>query len=599
MSNRRVDPREPRRESSPGSAGAFALLLALPLALGSALRWVGLGEALFLDDEVHALRWIAAQPASELWFRYGASDPCWPLAMWGEWGTWLVQRWGAMPAQEWWLRAPVAAVSALGVIALPFAARSLFSPLALARWGWLLALSPLLVLFGRVARPYGVLATTVPLVGLLLILWLRRPAPRIVALSALLTGVSAALSPLVLPALLAPLLCAGAWRQWRQPRSVDGGGWRATGMLWAAHGAALLVALGPAAESLMALAGSKAGVAAAPSGGALLRLLAGISFAASPPLAWGLSLLLLLCVALAIWGLTRRGDLPLALLLLLPAVAQGAALAWLRPLGWSNPLIAARYLLPTLPLLLLLVASGWGVLRARGIGALKRPERELGNASLGGGRFRPAVWTAPWLALILLLGSLGGLAPPGSMAFRTHNDGLRFERPVARLPAEALPPALAALPAPRKGETATALIQLPLRHEGHFSRAPYAWAAHHRRGVLSAGLEPFACAPFLLLQRTYCPRPELLLKAPARYLVLVLDPEQEESRLRGLPRPKDPRPRRWEAMRGQARRLQGELTSRWGEPMAADGRILIWDLEALRNATSAPSPPEHDKLSGP
>lgn len=362
-------------------AGAICLIA----FVAAGLRLQQLSIQWLMDDEWHALhKLLDGAGYVEIASSFGMADYCIPLT--------LLYRLllDTVGLSEWLMRLPsVLAGLAFVALAMAWAWRRVPATATLA-FGLLLALSPMLVNYSRVARPY--------MLGLLLaalaLLALQRYAQtrRIGLAAAYLTTAWLAgyLHALLAPFVLAPL-------GWLMLQSLWRGGLRDSRPLIALAAltlAALLASILPPLLADSAAITAKAGKSL-PTLATLWGLLHAWLGTASPAVALlGLALAGLGCIGLG----ERLGTLPLLWGIGLLAIAL--AVLVLQPASIQHPLTLARYLLPGLPALLLLVA--------------------LGIAGLAGRLPRPASFVA--VTALLAATSVG--QPHGELLRRPNNFSL-------------------------------------------------------------------------------------------------------------------------------------------------------------------------------
>jgi hypothetical protein len=240
---------------------------------------------------------------------------------------------------------------------------------------------------------------------------------------------------------------AGSRRRWRE-------------LAAAGAGCALLVAawLLPALGSFWTQVGWKRGRGALSV--SLVREASGLLAGLAPVAA----VALLVAAAAAGWWLARRAGWP-ALLLAAPALAQIGLISMLRPDGLGNPVIAARYLQPVVPILLLGVALA-------AVRLLHLEDHRLLRAQTAGAL----------LALgLLLAGPLPArLRPPAS--FATSFAALRFTRPFDDWAPGELPRAYRTAAVRRAGT----LVEAPYLARSTTSLTVQTrWLAHRKRVILA------------------------------------------------------------------------------------------------------------------
>jgi hypothetical protein len=324
----------------------FLGVLGAAVLVGACLRLTQVAAQVLIDDEWHAVHQVLTHTPREMLLDFGYADYSIPLGIL-DW--WEAKAWGL---SELTLRWPMLFCGLATLVMLPlYVARRLGRPTA-AVFALLLAISPLLVIFTRMARPYAIT---------LLLGWIAHgayqryhtvPRGRWIAGTAyaLSAAIATWLHPVVGAFAVAPLLWGFA--QLRNARATERRDhffrWfrlaLATGVLIAA---AVLPPLVVHPGSLAAKSGINFPDA---------QTLIGVWYA------WfgtSSTVVVLICAALAAYGapvvwrtlaVARTGALGVVLTLLLVVVAGTM---------WSQlPVTLARYLLPFIPLLLMAVAAG-------------------------------------------------------------------------------------------------------------------------------------------------------------------------------------------------------------------------------------------------
>jgi hypothetical protein len=322
--------------------------------LGAYLRFDQILSQVLIDDEWHAVHQVLQRTPAAMLFDFGWADYSIPLGIL----DWYEARWFGL--SETALRAPMLACGLATLVVLPLYVAPRVGRATAAVFAVLLAISPLLVIYSRMARPYAMT---------LLLGWIAHAAfvrysasGRGHALAGVTYTTAATLAlwlhPVIGPFVLAPLLWGGLQLRHAVPAERRA---RLLRLLWVAlpTGVAIvLLVLPPIVTHPESLLG-KAGVDV-PTLGTLI----GVWYAWLGTASTGA---LILCIGLAAYGAgdiwralpeAHSGVLGIALTLLGVMVARPA---------WSfHPATLARYLLPFLPLLLLAVAAG-GIRCARRI----------------------------------------------------------------------------------------------------------------------------------------------------------------------------------------------------------------------------------------
>lgn len=545
----------------------LALWLLPPLALGAVLRLWGLTRQVLVGDEIHAVVSVVNFSVREILTTYRFADHCIPLA-----AFYRALTAGGIRLSEEIVRAP--AVLA-GLAAL------LLFPLAVARrpeleggrrraaiLAWLLAVSPSLVYYSRIARPYAVVVLLAPLAVAAFWRWWRGGGHRWAVLYALAGAVSGWFFLGSAPFVAAPLAWGAGDLAVRRlggrfggRREAGGRGWLALGAVAAGLAAGAAAFLLPALPSFLRLVRRKAAAASAGAGdlGAAAQLQAGTGQPVLAVLFWGLA-------ALGLFALLRRRP-ALGSFALLPVLVQWVALLLVvRPAGLNSPVAIHRYTLVCLPVVLLWVAEGIVWLGARLGGRGKAAAWASGAVATGcigamilGGPFvrELGLRLGPFAGASLMVSSAGSSEPlpPGAApaAYRL----------IAAEPGDE--PVVEVL----TGRTAISAL-----------RQTIALARFHGRPVILASDRPLWSDPRLAFRTVVPANPEAIERSGGRFVVLLLDGPRirrlERAIAEGLP-PPGPTPRDHESV-VRARELGRVLRRAWGEPHLSSDDVAVWDL---------------------
>ena len=528
----------------------LALALAGPVLAGLGLRLWNLRDQVMGGDELHLVRAILRWPVHKILITYGLADSSIPL-------TALYR--GLLDAgivlSEIDFRLPALLCGGLALAVLPWSfARRLDRP-AVLLYGWLLAISPALVLYSRIARSYLPMVLCGCGAVLAFEAWWRTRAWKFAILYLGLGALAAWLHLGSAPFVAAPFLFAAGdlvvrregWRRLRDLLAVGIG-------LMLAFAAFLL----PARRSLVRLVAAKhvEQDLALPTVQGVLQLAAGTPSRGACVLFWAAALLGL---ALLLRDHPRLGAFTLTV-----SAGQVAGIVLLSPKGMGHTLILSRYLLPVLPFLLLWVAYGLGCLWSRPAAAL--PGRVAQRAA----------------AVLFLLG-LVGAGPLVSRVFLGssfvhHNHFVNFSRPLVSLPEESVPAIYHRLPP-------GPVLELPWHTTWELARSFYACQRLHGHRVLVSASYDFPRHPQIRFRNEVPPDPEAILESPARTVIvhIELSTEEEAAQAPGRP-PRHAAPRHRRRYRRAARVMADVLTRAWGPPDYADLRVLAWDLERVRRA---------------
>ncbi|HEX6203529.1 MAG TPA: glycosyltransferase family 39 protein, partial [Thermoanaerobaculia bacterium] len=315
-----------------------------PVALGAFLRLFRLGPQLLLYDELHAPRTLVELDLPEILTTYLPSDNSIPLTALYEL---LVENGVAL--SELHLRLPAIVAGLLSLVVVPGAVGRRLGRQAGLWAAWLVAISPALIFYSRLARSYMPVVLLVFVAAMAFERWWRTGSVRAAA-GSVIAGAAAAWTHLGAgPIVAAPFLWAAAAKAARPRQGRSLGAIALLGLGLAAGFAAFLL---PAWESFTALLGDKSG-AARPTAANLvqaLELQAGAAEGWAAAVFW-------VGAALGLGVLLRRrpafGSLTATLV-----AANLAALLVTAPFGVEAPMILSRYLLVGLPFVLAWAAAG-------------------------------------------------------------------------------------------------------------------------------------------------------------------------------------------------------------------------------------------------
>jgi len=534
--------------------------LAAAVCSGVALRLWGLSGQILFGDELHALQTAVNLNLGRIVTTYRLADHCMPMSGYDR----LLVDLG-LALSELAVRAPAVLAGLLSLVVLPLAISRVADRGTTTVFAWFLALSPTLVFYSRIARPYAVIV----LLGFsaAACFWRFRETGR--ARWAVAYAVFAAAAvwshPGVGPFVAAPLAFGGVEallgpRPERLRRLIAVAG---TGLLFAALVALFLV---PAWASFLRLLRAKGAVsepAAWEVGGAMM-LQAGSAAPWAAGSFWAL-------VAVGVWVLWRRNRV-FALYCGALFFAQLGSLIVFRPYLVELAVVLNRYLLVALPLILLWAAHGvsglWSLSRVRSLG---RAVVVAGGLSLVA--THPYA-TDPWLRL----------GP-----FGASNAAALFVQPPPELPEAVVPEVYRLLGRERGGG---AVVEISTKAAWFRVRPELSLARIHRRPVIFGTADRWLGHPALGLRTLVPATPERLAATGARFVILDLDRNRlwkiiQVIRRQGL----DPAtlgaeeldrlvprtPARGPAVRF-ARRMERRLEAAWGPPQLVDGTVRVWDL---------------------
>jgi hypothetical protein len=547
--------------------------LLVPAAAGIVLRCFNLLSQVLGGDEMHAVRQAVQMPLGRILVTYKPSDNCIPLT-----ALYRAAMDLGLTVSEIHLRLPILLAGFAALIAIPWWAlgrlgsvpRLAGSRRAAAQvLGWLLALSPLLVHYGRLVRSY----MPVVLLGFLATAaferWYRLRDRRSAAAYVICGALAVYFHLVAAPFVLSPFLFAAGARLLR-PR--DAPSWRQLFYLGGAIVLSFLVFLGPALESLVQLISLKHDPLQLTSQTwtAVTRLQAGT----------GVTILVVLFWLSAARGflVLLRHQRALAIYALVLVAGQVAGLLILSPTAMHQGPIMSRYLLVTLPWVLLAVAVGWTA-----------PWKRLpGSVSIALSRGLP----------VLLLAALFAAGPLSSREFRTSPFQLRPESLLFYWDRAPRPGPVLGVYRAFRPENPGRVIEYPWHTTWRYTSAVVDYQRAHGRGVIVAPAEKLLWDRRLGFRNMVAARRESLLATDAAYLVVHLN-WQSEMAVRDRRRPPkagsalahdlEVRRRDFARMSRQAAGRVEVLTEHWGPPDLRARGIMVWDLNRVRRQRAEPS----------
>jgi hypothetical protein len=534
-----------------GERRRVAAALAASVIAGLGLRLWNLRGQVMGGDELHAVRVVARQTIPEILTTYRVADVSIPFAALHR----LLMEWG-VTLSEIDFRLPALICGCLALWVIPRVFRDRLERAEVELLGWLVAFSPVLVLYSRIARSY--LPMVLAGFGAVMAFerWWRtrtwKAGLAYVLLATLAVWIHLGAGPLVVaPFLFAVGDLVPPRREGRWP------GLLALTALGAALTAAFALFLVPARESLLRLIAGKRQEQAVRLDTILdvLHLQAGTGSSVLSALFW--------TAAMAGLILLLRDRPRLGAFTLTAAAGHVAGMFLLSPLGMGSPVVLNRYVLPVLPFVLLWVAYA--------LGRPWNPERGcLGQtAQRMAARF-----------FVLALFWVGPFPQAGfrDSSFMHHNDFVGFFAPRASLPSREVPAVYRSL-------AGGPVLELPWAPAWDFNRVFYIYQQVHEQRVMISAPFDLPRHPRIDLRNEVPPEPAALLASPARHLVVHLRIAAEEDRVLRPPdrppsRPMPPQMRR--LYRREGERLARQLTREWGPPDYADDLVRVWDLERLR-----------------
>ncbi len=340
------DGREAGMNMPAHGSGLTLGLLALAIVCGAVLRLDQFSTQLLIDDEWHAVhKLLAVGGAKEIFLSFGYADHSVPLTLL----YWLESSWFGL--SEVGMRWPMMACGLLTLVLFPAHVMRVLGRREAVVFAWLLALSPMLVNYSRTARPYAMTLLLSYLAYWAFHEYVRRPKGAIYGvISGSCMVLASWLHPIILFFLVAPFMLEGIEALRAEPLER----WlriRRLLVLGVPVAGGILALLLPTLLSDPAAVARKMGTH-----GMELDTLIGAwhlwTGASSPAVA-----MLFLLLATLGWKRLWYVGQPVRAAVVGLVLTLGAIIL-ARPDWVQLPIVLARYLLPFLPLLLLLVAVG-------------------------------------------------------------------------------------------------------------------------------------------------------------------------------------------------------------------------------------------------
>jgi hypothetical protein len=535
------------------------LAAALPFVAGAVLRLWNLRDQILGGDETHAIRAALNFTLPKILVTYQVSDNCIPLT-----ALYRLFMAAGVPMTEMAFRLPVLLCGLAALLALPAALEGRVGKGTILAYRWLVALSPALVLYSRIARSYMPMVLFSFGAVMAFEAWWRtrswRSGGAYVLLGALAVWFHLGAGPIV----AAPFLfAAGEVLARRENIKKD---LRDLLVLGLAISGAFALFLVPALESLLEVVTSKRIEQTIPWRGVIpgiLKLQAGTAAGWLAALLW--------LAAMVGWILLARRERRFALYTATVVAGHVAGLLFLSPFGLESPVIFGRYLLPVLPFVLLWVAAAFG--------SRWTDVAEIGRLRiLQGGAF------------LIFLGALLALGPFGDpvdwrTSFLHHNDFVGFYKPRPALPPGEVPEIYRQL----HGET---VVEFPWLFIWETNHSYYLYQEIHRGRVIVATPQHILFRPPLALRNVVAPEPAAICRSGARYLIVHRNAAREEDRIAPggrLSEGEMAQPLR-QMMRESAAGLGDRVKQEWGPPFYGDRWLRAWDLRAVCGAPQKATP---------
>jgi hypothetical protein len=504
-----------------------------PFLAGAALRLWNLRDQILGGDETHAIRAALNFPLSKILVTYQVTDNCIPLT-----ALYKLFLMGGLHLSEMLLRLPVLLCGLAALLAMPAAFEGRLGRGTVLVYRWLLAISPGLVLYSRIARSYMPMVLFSFGAVMAFEAWWRTRSRKAGAAYVLLGALAVWFHLGAGPIVAAPFVFATFDALVR--RENLGRDLRNLFVLGVSITAAFALFLVPALGSLLKVVANKHIEQSIPG----VTVLEVFKLQAGTAVGW-LTMIFWLAAFAGLALLVRR-ERRLALYTITAVVGHVVGLLVLSPFGLASPVIFGRYLLPVLPFVLLWVANA----------------------------FLPI--SIP-LLVALLVG--GPFADPDVLrtSFLHHNDFVGFYRARPEIPPERVPDFYRQL----HGET---IVEFPWLLAWDANRTFYLYQEIHRGRVIVSSPQRLLFPPPLALRNAVAPETGAICRSGARYLIVHRNPAREEDRFG----PADPTVRRM--LRETAAAFGDRVKGEWGPPAYADPVLRAWDLRAACGAAQKAAP---------
>lgn len=535
----------------------WALGLLPAFVAGALLRGLGVRAQVLTDDELHTVGAVLAMPVGEIvrTITYEGADYCIPLSALFRF---LIDH--GVVFSEMTFRVPSLLAGLIALVVIPLLLAPRIGELAAVLCAWLLAISPMLVLYSRIVRPYMPVVLFAFCAVMSFDAWLRTRSRTAAGAYVLLAAGSIYLHLGSAPLVLAPF--AHLAHRMIRDRNRTAKDLRDGAALLVATLFAILLPLLPAFDSLIELTQIRRD--GRPPAFTTWLELGALQIGSRS------ALLCALATGLALYGawVLRRREAAFVALIATITVLQLVGLFVFSPDRQQEASVLNRYLLVLLPFALALVAVALASFWSFAASARTRVAYVAGVAGFG--------------ALLLATGPLAS-ADYSKSSFTHTPSFLRIDASPDSIPPEKVPSFYYDL----YSEDDTR----PIVEHPWLSQASHPFAAYqnvHRRPLLLGSLVEGYHDPRLTLANVLRPTAQEFLASRASHVVVHLDLRREASRVITA----DPhhstwlkaRRQVWAPLRRSGRNTAARLTREWGAPAYADESILVWDLDAVRAA---------------
>ena len=526
------------------------------LGAGITIRFYHLSSQIIGGDEIHTVRIALQKPLGWILTHYVSTDNCIPLT-----AFYRVQMDLGAVFTEMAFRLPVLVLGIVFLIIAPLALKEKIGKRPAIVFSWLIALSPLLVFYSRMVRPYMANVLLGFAAVMCFFVWLDRGNKPASIAYAVLSASAIFFHLTTAPFVLAPL--AYFIFDWGTRKDRDHKEFVWFLVVAGCTAGFILLFLIPALPSLIPFVTEKAMDSSIRwrTAGGFSHLFAGTSRPLMTVLFW------ILCV----WGLAKLliKNSRFGLYCLWLIVAQLSAILIVSPFGVISPLIFSRYALVTLPFILVWLASG-----------LAGPWWKNQN--------KPARWAQKAFAMVFVavLFLTGPLTKPQFFAgsFAHHTYELNFQVPSPSVSDDMVPRFYRKL----EKMPAGALIEYPWDWIWPRSMAFDVYQNRHRREVIVSGAWSLFADDRIKLRNNVPVSPKLFLSSRAKYIVVHLDLFQEEKQVisslhRAYRASRLSQKNFWDRMKKMGTGLADKLERLWGPPSYRDRFIRVWDLDKVRD----------------
>jgi len=154
----------------------FWVLISISFVVGIILRLYLISSQIIIDDEWHGINYVIGRPFQYVFTNHGLGANSIPMNLY-RWFLFNTIGWSELS-----LRAPPLIAGVLSLIIFPIFVVKMFNSRTTAIFSFLLAMSPVLVFYSRMSRPYGIVVVLSFVSFFSLLFWINRGERKLVLL---------------------------------------------------------------------------------------------------------------------------------------------------------------------------------------------------------------------------------------------------------------------------------------------------------------------------------------------------------------------------------------------------------------------------------